>query len=208
MAARSKARKRAVDVLYEADVRGSDPLELLRERVALASPPIPDHAVRLVEGVAEHADRIDELIDRHAHGWSIDRLPDVDRAILRMAVFELLWVDDVPDPRPSSAVTSTTKIVLNLESLGSLPADEAGPLARYASTIQAQRHDYNGKVLSIRAEDLKSLAIIYDMSPDELTSRLIEWGVLSPGMESVVGFGGDEDEDEVNPNWERRRTPR
>jgi N utilization substance protein B len=66
--------------------------------VALASPPIPDHAVRLVEGVAEHADRVDELIDRHAHGWSIDRLPDVDRAILRMAVFELLWVDDVPDP--------------------------------------------------------------------------------------------------------------
>ena len=46
------------------------------------------------------------------------------------------------------------------------------------------------------------------MSPDELTSRLIEWGVLSPGMESIVGFGGDEDEDEVNPNWERRRTPR
>jgi N utilization substance protein B len=97
MAARSKARKRAVDVLYEADVRGSDPLELLRERVALASPPIPDHAVRRVVGVAEHADRIAELIDRHAHGWSIDRLPDVDRAILRMAVFELLWADDVPD---------------------------------------------------------------------------------------------------------------
>ena len=98
MAARSKARKRAVDVLYEADVRGSDALELLRERVALASPPIPDHAVRLVEGVAEHAARVDELIDRHARGWSLERLPDVDRAILRMAVFELLWVDDVPDP--------------------------------------------------------------------------------------------------------------
>ena len=97
MAARSKARKRAVDVLYEADVRGSDPLELLRERVALASPPIPDHAVRLVEGVAEHAARVDELIDRHARGWSIDRLPDVDRAILRMAVYELLWAEDVPD---------------------------------------------------------------------------------------------------------------
>ena len=79
----------------------------------------------------------------------------------------------LPDPRPSSAVTSSSKIVLNLESLGSLPADEAGPLARYASTIQAQRHDYNGKVLSIRAEDLKSLAIIYDMSPDELTQ--IAW---------------------------------
>ena len=98
MAARSKARKRAVDVLYEADVRGSDPLELLRERVALASPPISDHAVRLVEAEAEHAARGDELIDRHARGRSLDRLPDVDRAILRMAVFELLWVDDVPDP--------------------------------------------------------------------------------------------------------------
>ena len=98
MAARSKARKRAVDILYEADLRGRDRLEVLRERIADAHPQIPDHAVRLVEGVAEHAARIDELIDRHAHGWSIDRLPDVDRAILRMAVFELLWVDDVPDP--------------------------------------------------------------------------------------------------------------
>ena len=97
MAARSKARKRAVDVLYEADVRGGDRLAVLRERLADETPPVPEHTVRLVEGVAEHADRIDELIDRHAHGWSIDRLPDVDRAILRMAVFELLWVDDVPD---------------------------------------------------------------------------------------------------------------
>ena len=98
MAARTKARKRAVDVLYEADLRGADPVELLRERIADVSPPVPDHAVRLVEGVAANSARIDELIDRHAHGWSIDRLPDVDRAILRMAVFELLWVDDVPDP--------------------------------------------------------------------------------------------------------------
>src|ERR671932_831966 len=97
MAARSKARKRAVDVLYEADLRGGDPLDLLRERIADESPPVPDHAVRLVEGVAEHAARIDELIDQHAHGWTLRRLPDVDRAILRMATYELLWVDDVPD---------------------------------------------------------------------------------------------------------------
>ena len=97
MAARTKARKRAVDVLYEADLRGADPVELLRERVADPSPPVPDHAVRLVEGVAAHAGRIDELIERHARGWSLERLPDVDRAILRMAVFELLWADDVPD---------------------------------------------------------------------------------------------------------------
>ena len=97
MAARTKARKRAVDVLYEADLRGADAVELLRERIADPSPPVPDHAVRLVEGVAANNARIDELIDTHARGWSIDRLPDVDRAILRMAVFELLWADDVPD---------------------------------------------------------------------------------------------------------------
>jgi transcription antitermination protein NusB len=98
MAARSKARKRAVDVLYEADLRGSDPLAVLRDRVADGNPPVPEHAVRLVEGVVEQQPRIDELIEQHTRGWSLERLPDVDRAILRMAVYELLWVDDVPDP--------------------------------------------------------------------------------------------------------------
>src|SRR4051794_22790768 len=98
MAARTKARKRAVDVLYEAELQGRDRLDLLRERTADANPPVPEHTTRLVEGVAEHAPRIDELIDAHARGWSLERLPDVDRAILRMAVFELLWADDVPDP--------------------------------------------------------------------------------------------------------------
>ncbi|GAB4081499.1 transcription antitermination factor NusB [Modestobacter muralis] len=97
MAARTKARKRAVDVLYEADLRSGDPLAVLRDRIADGTPPVPDHAVRLVEGVVEQQARIDELIEAHASGWSLDRLPDVDRAILRMAVYELLWVDDVPD---------------------------------------------------------------------------------------------------------------
>ena len=97
MAARTKARKRAVDVLYEADVRGDDRLAVLRDRIETANPPVPEHTVRLVEGVAEHAARIDALIEAHTSNWSLDRLPDVDRAILRMAVFELLWADDVPD---------------------------------------------------------------------------------------------------------------
>ena len=98
MAARSKARRRAVDILYEAEVRGRDRVELLRERVSDPdTPPVADHSIRLVEGVAEHAGRIDELISTHARGWSLERLPDVDRAILRMAVFELLWAEDVPD---------------------------------------------------------------------------------------------------------------
>jgi N utilization substance protein B len=98
MTARSKARKRAVDVLYEADLRGIDPLAVLRDRIADANPPVPEHAVRLVEGVVEQQSRVDELIEQHTRGWSLERLPDVDRAILRMAVYELLWVDDVPDP--------------------------------------------------------------------------------------------------------------
>jgi transcription antitermination protein NusB len=97
VAARTKARKRAVDVLYEADLRRSDPLAVLRDRIADGNPPVPDHAVRLVEGAVEQGARIDELIEQHASGWSLDRLPDVDRAILRMATYELLWVDDVPD---------------------------------------------------------------------------------------------------------------
>ena len=97
MAARTKARKRAVDVLYEADLRSVDPLVVLRDRIADGNPPVPEHAVRLVEGVVEQSARIDELIETHASGWSLDRLPDVDRAVLRMAVYELLWVDDVPD---------------------------------------------------------------------------------------------------------------
>ena len=98
MAARSKARKRAVDVLYAADLRGRDRRDQLTDEVEAGGPPVHDYTVRLVEGVIEHAAEIDRLIDTHAEGWTLERLPDVDRAILRMSVFELLWVDDVPDP--------------------------------------------------------------------------------------------------------------
>src|ERR1700712_1108774 len=134
-----------------------------------------------------------------------DRAVTVQR-LSELAVFYGVPVSELlPDPRPSSAVTKSTKIVLNLESLGSLPADEAGPLARYASSIQARRHASNGKGLGIRAEDLKSLAIIYDMSPDELTTRLIEWGVLSPGADGSI-YADAEDDD---AGWgDRRRGPR
>ena len=98
MAARSKARKRAVDVLYAADLRGRDRRDQLTDEIEAGGPPVHDYTVRLVEGVIEHAAEIDRLIDTHAEGWTLERLPDVDRAILRMSVFELLWVDDVPDP--------------------------------------------------------------------------------------------------------------
>ena len=97
MAARSKARKRALDILFEADVRSVPVLELLDERTAAADPPVSGYAAELVRGVQEHREQIDRLLAAHAHGWTLDRMPAVDRSILRIGAFELLWQDDVPD---------------------------------------------------------------------------------------------------------------
>ncbi|MFZ5849981.1 MAG: transcription antitermination factor NusB [Actinomycetota bacterium] len=97
MAARSKARKRALDVLFEAEQRGVDPLATLADRVAAADPPVPAYAGELVAGVTAHRDRIDELLATYAVGWSLDRMPAVDRNLLRLGVYELLWQPDVPD---------------------------------------------------------------------------------------------------------------
>jgi N utilization substance protein B len=97
VAARSKARKRAVDLLYEADLRGADPVSTLAERIALADPPISDYTVELVEGVTEHRQAIDELLTSYAEGWTLERMPGVDRAVLRVGLYELLWSSDVPD---------------------------------------------------------------------------------------------------------------
>jgi N utilization substance protein B len=96
--ARSKARKRALDVLYESELREVPVLELLAERISLGETPTPEYAAELVRGVATHSERIDELIAEHAEGWTLDRMPAVDRNILRLGVYELLWADDIPDP--------------------------------------------------------------------------------------------------------------
>jgi N utilization substance protein B len=97
MAARSKARKRAVDLIYEADLRGDDAISTLAERVALADPPINDYTIDLVEGVGARRREIDELLTSYSEGWTLERMPGVDRAILRVGLFELLWAEDVPD---------------------------------------------------------------------------------------------------------------
>jgi transcription antitermination protein NusB len=97
MGARSKARKRALDVLYESAQRGTDPLATLGERLAQSDPPVPEYAVELVEGVVRNQVRIDELLTTYAEDWTLDRMPPVDLAALRIGVFELLWRDDVPD---------------------------------------------------------------------------------------------------------------
>lgn len=97
MGARTKARKKALDLLFEAEQRGVDCLGLLRRRLAVADPPLPEYTVVLVEGVASHRERIDELLTTYSQGWTVPRMPAVDRQVLRIGTFELLWRDDVPD---------------------------------------------------------------------------------------------------------------
>jgi N utilization substance protein B len=100
VAARSKARKRALEVLYEAEIRGEPSADVLGRRSAEAGQqPLAEQAFveRLVEGVAEHRDRVDELIATYSVGWTLDRMPIVDRNILRLGAYELLWNDEVPD---------------------------------------------------------------------------------------------------------------
>jgi N utilization substance protein B len=100
MPARRKARKRALDVLYEADLRSEQIPKVLAETVARMEGPRPgylDYAIELVEGVSAHLDRIDELIASYAEGWTLQRMPVVDRNLARIAVFELLYQDDIDD---------------------------------------------------------------------------------------------------------------
>jgi N utilization substance protein B len=124
--ARSKARKRALDVLYEAAQRDGDPLATLRQRLAQSDPPVPEYAVELVEGVVANRARIDELLATYAQDWTPDRFPPVDLAALRIGTYELLWRDDVPD---AVAVDEAVELVKQL-STDSSPRFVNGLLAR------------------------------------------------------------------------------
>jgi transcription antitermination protein NusB len=97
MPARSKARKRALDILFEAEIRDVPVLDLLAERSAAGSPPVSAYAADLVRGVRQHAERIDGLLAAHSEGWALHRMPAVDRNILRIGAYELLWRPDIPD---------------------------------------------------------------------------------------------------------------
>ena len=101
MSARSKARKRALDILYEADIRGLDPADVLgavrQRRAEEGQATMNAYVGELVEGVTAHREYIDELLGSYSLGWTLDRMPAVDRAILRIGAYELLWRDDIPD---------------------------------------------------------------------------------------------------------------
>jgi N utilization substance protein B len=112
VAARSKARKRALDILFAAEARGVDPLVVLEERLAVTdAAPFGPYAESLVRGVARHGERIDSLIATHAVGWTLARMPAVDRAILRIAVQEIVYSDDVP---PAVAVDEAVELAKSL----------------------------------------------------------------------------------------------
>jgi len=100
---RHQARKRAVDLLFEAEARGLSPAEVADGRTALAESDqdvsaLSPYTVTVARGVTQDSAHIDELISSHLQGWTLERLPAVDRAILRVAVWELLHADDVPEP--------------------------------------------------------------------------------------------------------------
>ncbi len=110
--ARTKARKRALDILFESEARGDDPLAVLVQRQETDdAPPVSEYAAVLVAGVVEHRERIDQLLTEHAEGWTVKRMPAVDRALLRIGVFELLWVDEIDDP---VAITEAVELAKTL----------------------------------------------------------------------------------------------
>lgn len=135
MSARSKARKQALDLLYEADIRGSSALELLQSRDVIEevsdARPIRDFTKDLITGISANSRKIDELITTYAQGWDMDRLPAVDRNILRLAIYEIVWSTDLAD---------------------GIAIDEALTLAKELSTDESASyiHGVLGKISSIK----------------------------------------------------------
>lgn len=135
MSARSKARKQALDLLYETDIRGTNLVETLISRdVPAEGPdarPIREYTRDLVNGVSENRRKIDELITTYAQGWDMDRLPAVDRNILRLGIYEILWSTSVPT---------------------SVAIDEALVLAKELSSDESSKyiHGVLGRIASIK----------------------------------------------------------
>jgi len=135
VSARSKARKQALDLMYETDIRGTNVLETLASRdIPAEGPdarPIREYTRELVVGVSDNRRKIDELITTYAQGWDMDRLPAVDRNILRLGIYEILWSTDVPT---------------------SVAIDEALDLAKELSSDDSSKyiHGVLGRIASIK----------------------------------------------------------
>ena len=147
-------------------------------------------AIRTQQGLSLHG--VEEKSQGRWKAVVVGSYERGDRAVTVQRLAELADFYGVPVSELLPAGVTVTvgepqvRIVIDLEQLQQVPADDAAPLARYAATIQSQRGDYNGRVLSIRNEDLRSLAIMYDASPGALTEQLIGWGVLSAEARRAV----------------------
>ncbi|HNV14972.1 MAG TPA: transcription antitermination factor NusB [Dermatophilaceae bacterium] len=130
MGARTKSRKRALDILFEADQRGINAQQLLIERLARPATPAPlaDYTITLVEGVVRCWSEINEMLATYSQGWSVERMPAVDRAALRLATWEIVYSDEVPD---AVAIDEAVELVKSL-STDESPAFVNGLLARIA----------------------------------------------------------------------------
>lgn len=135
MSARSKARKQALDLLYEADIRGGSALDILQTRAVVEdgpdARPIREFTKELIIGVSGNSRKIDELITTYAQGWDMDRLPAVDRNILRLGIYEIVWATELAD---------------------GIAIDEALTLAKELSTDESASyiHGVLGKISSIK----------------------------------------------------------
>jgi N utilization substance protein B len=109
LSARSKARKRALDLIYASEMRNRSALEALDEQVQ--DNPVNEYTIELVRGVTEHQARLDQVISSYVQGWTLDRMPAIDRNVLRLATYEVLYVDDVPD---AVAVSEALNLVRDL----------------------------------------------------------------------------------------------
>ncbi|MBT1165892.1 transcription antitermination factor NusB [Bifidobacterium simiarum] len=116
--ARSTARKRALNTLYEADEKGQDILSLLAERIDHpgAQTPLPDYAIDIVRGVAEHRKHIDRMIAESSTSWAVSRMPVVDRNIMRIAVWEIVYNDEIPTPVAIDEALAQAKTLCDAES--------------------------------------------------------------------------------------------
>jgi N utilization substance protein B len=142
VAARNNARKRAFQILFEADQRGTSVQNVLADWVRHSrsderQPPVTEYTMELVEGYAQYAPRIDELIATYAEGWDLDRMPVVDRNIVRLGTYELVWVDGTPD-----AVVIDEAVQLAKEfSTDESPSFVNGLLGRFKELKSSLRRD-------------------------------------------------------------------
>jgi transcription antitermination protein NusB len=127
---RSKARKRALDILFESELRDVDPITTLEERTSAGDPPVREYTAELVRGVTSHASEIDERISASlAPGWTLPRIPRVDRNVLRIAVYEIDY-GQVPD---AVAISEAVQLVSELSTDDS-PAFVNGVLRAVATS--------------------------------------------------------------------------